>query len=87
MASPVAADPREGTAPMVYETILYDEDGPIGNLTLNKTAFSARHDGVGGLARLAHDSLLRQYLGSEESHELGQVFAERRQLDPAKLGH
>src|SRR5205085_2496849 len=36
-----------------------------------KTAFSARHGGVGGLARLAHDLLLRQYLDSEESHELG----------------
>ena len=52
-----------------------------------KTAFSARHGGVGGLARLAHDLLLRQYLDSEESHELGAAFAERRKPDPDKFGH
>src|SRR5215218_9958608 len=42
-----------------------------------KTAFSARHGGVGGLARLAHDLLLRSYLDSEESHELGEAFAQK----------
>jgi naphthoate synthase len=52
-----------------------------------KTAFSARHGGVGGLARLAHDLLLRQYLDSEESHELGDAFAARRTSDPEKFGH
>jgi naphthoate synthase len=52
-----------------------------------KTAFSARHGGVGGLARLAHDLLLRQYLDSDESHELGAAFAERRKPDPDKFGH
>src|SRR5438034_1671872 len=52
-----------------------------------KTAFSARHGGVGGLARLAHDLLLRGYLDSEESHELGAAFAERRKPDPDKFGH
>ena len=52
-----------------------------------KTAFSARHGGVGGLARLAHDLLLRPYLDSEESHELGEAFAERRKPDPDKFGH
>ena len=52
-----------------------------------KTAFSARHGGVGGLARLAHDLLLRQYLDSEESHELGPAFAARRTPDPDKFGH
>jgi naphthoate synthase len=51
-----------------------------------KTAFSARHGGVGGLARLAHDLLLRQYLDSEESHELGEAFAARRTPDPDKFG-
>src|SRR5258707_1223611 len=49
-----------------------------------KTAFSARH---GGVARLAHDLLLRPYLDSEESHELGEAFAERRKPDPDKFGH
>jgi naphthoate synthase len=52
-----------------------------------KTAFSARHGGVGGLARMAHDLLLRGYLESEESHELGRAFAERRKPDPDKFGH
>ena len=52
-----------------------------------KTAFSARHGGVGGLARLAHDLLLRQYLDSDESHELSAAFAERRTPDPDKFGH
>jgi len=52
-----------------------------------KTAFSARHGGVGGLARLAHDLLLRQYLDSEESHELGEAFAQRRTPDAEKFGH
>jgi naphthoate synthase len=52
-----------------------------------KTAFSARHGGVGGLARLAHDLLLRQYLESDESHELGEAFANRRKPAPDKFGH
>lgn len=52
-----------------------------------KTAFSARHGGVGGLARLAHDLLLRQYLDSDESHELGAAFAARRTPDADKFGH
>ena len=52
-----------------------------------KTAFSARHGGVGGLARLAHDLLLRSYLDSEELHELGDAFAQRRKPDPEKFGH
>lgn len=52
-----------------------------------KTAFSARHGGVGGLARLAHDLLLRQYLDSEESHELGEAFGQKRTPDPEKFGH
>jgi naphthoate synthase len=52
-----------------------------------KTAFNARHGGVGGLARLAHDLLLRSYLDSDESHELGNAFAQRRTPDPEKFGH
>jgi naphthoate synthase len=52
-----------------------------------KAAFQARHGGVAGLARVAHDLLLRQYLDSSESHELGASFAERRVPDPDKFGH
>ena len=51
-----------------------------------KASFGARHGGVGGLARVAHDLLLRQYLDTEESRELGQSFAERRPPDPTKFG-
>lgn len=52
-----------------------------------KAAFNARHGGVSGLARVAHDLLLRQYLDSEESQELGAAFAGRRRPDPDKFGH
>jgi naphthoate synthase len=37
-----------------------------------------RHGGSAALARPGHDLPLRQYLDSEESHELGAAFAERR---------
>jgi naphthoate synthase len=36
---------------------------------------------------MAHDLLLRGYLGSEESHELSQAFGERRKPDAEKFGH
>ncbi|MBV9863700.1 MAG: enoyl-CoA hydratase/isomerase family protein [Alphaproteobacteria bacterium] len=52
-----------------------------------KAAFTARHGGVSGLARMAHDLLLRAYLDSDESHELGESFRERRKPDPGKFGH
>jgi naphthoate synthase len=51
-----------------------------------KAAFGARHGGVGGLSRVAHDLLLRGYLDTEESHELAESFAGRRAPDPAKFG-
>jgi len=51
-----------------------------------KAAFNARHGGVSGLARLAHDLLLRAYLDSEESKELSKAFAEKRKPDPSKFG-
>jgi naphthoate synthase len=52
-----------------------------------KAAFNARHGGVSGLARLAHDLLLRQYLDGEESAELSAAFAEKRKPDPSRFGH
>ncbi len=52
-----------------------------------KAAFGARHGGVGGLGRLAHDLLLRLYLDTEESKELGAAFAAKRKPDPEKFGH
>ena len=61
------------------------ERGPFALASL-KSAFSARHSGVGGLARMAHDLLLRGYLETEESHELAQAFSERRKPDAARFG-
>ena len=52
-----------------------------------KAAFTARHGGVSGLARVSHDLLLRLYLDSEESQELGKAFGERRPPDAEKFGH
>ncbi len=52
-----------------------------------KAAFNARHGGVSGLARMAHDLLLRSYLDSDESKELARAFGEKRAPDPTKFGH
>jgi len=52
-----------------------------------KAAFNARHGGVSGLSRMAHDLLLRPYLDSEESAELSASFAEKRRPDSEKFGH
>ena len=51
-----------------------------------KGAFNARHGGVGGLARVAHDLLLPQYLGTDEAKELSQSFAEKRAPNADKFG-
>ena len=52
-----------------------------------KAAFNARHGGVSGLSRMAHDLLLRGYLETEEHDELAKSFAERRKPDSSKFGH
>jgi len=52
-----------------------------------KAAFNARHGGVGGLSRMAHDLLLRGYLTTEESKELSSAFRERRAPDTDVFGH
>ena len=52
-----------------------------------KGAFNARHGGVSGLARMAHDLLLGGYLASEEAKELSTAFGERRPADPDRFGH
>ena len=51
-----------------------------------KAAFNARHGGVAGLSRMAHDLLLRAYLETEESQELAKAFAHKRKPDPAQFG-
>ena len=52
-----------------------------------KAAFNARHGGVAGLSRMAHDLLLRPYLETDESKELSASFAERRKPDSDTFGH
>ncbi|MEE3853049.1 enoyl-CoA hydratase-related protein [Gordonia sp. LSe1-13] len=43
-----------------------------------KAAFSARHNGVSGQARMAHDQQLTLYLQTQEAHEVSAAFGERR---------
>jgi naphthoate synthase len=52
-----------------------------------KAAFNARHGGVTGLSRMAHDLLLRGYLETAEHTELAASMAERRQPDSSRFGH
>jgi naphthoate synthase len=47
-----------------------------------KGAFSARHNGVSGQARMAHDQQLTYYLQTDEAHELSAAFGERRDPEP-----
>jgi naphthoate synthase len=51
-----------------------------------KAAFNARHGGVSGLSRMAHDLLLRSYLPTDEAKELSAAFAERRPPDSDTFG-
>jgi naphthoate synthase len=50
-----------------------------------KGAFSARHNGVSGQARMAHDQQLTVYLTTGEAHEVSQAFNERRAPDPERF--
>ncbi|GAB3883286.1 enoyl-CoA hydratase-related protein [Terrabacter terrigena] len=58
--------------------------GPFAIASL-KTAFSGRHTGVVGQARLAHDLLLTAYRGGQESKEISASFDERRDPDRDKF--
>ena len=51
-----------------------------------KGAFLARHGGVAGLARVAHDLLLPAYLRTDEHEELSKSFKEKRRPDTSKFG-
>jgi naphthoate synthase len=73
---------REETRAMAQELA---ERGPFALAAL-KAAFAARHGGVSGLARISHDLLLRLYLDTDESHELGAAFGGKRKPDPGKFG-
>ena len=47
-----------------------------------KGAFSARHNGVSGQARMAHDQQLTLYLQTREAAEVGAAFGDRRDPKP-----
>jgi naphthoate synthase len=58
--------------------------GP-GALAALKSAFSARHTGVIGQARLGHDQLLTYYLTTQEHEELSDAFRDRREPDQTRF--
>jgi len=81
------AVPDDQLAAKTREIALEIADRGAFALASVKAAFNARHGGVSGLARLAHDHLLRAYLDSDESHELRESFAGKRKPDPETFGH
>jgi naphthoate synthase len=58
--------------------------GPLA-LSALKSAFSGKHTGVAGQARMAHDQMLTLYLATQEAHELNESFGQRRAPDPGKF--
>ena len=81
----VVPDAELATATRAYALEIADRGAFA--LASVKAAFNARHGGVSGLARMAHDLLLRGYLDTEEHDELAKAFAERRPPDTSKFGH
>ncbi|MGH6712700.1 MAG: enoyl-CoA hydratase-related protein [Bradyrhizobium sp.] len=74
---------------LVYSQDLAKEISQKSPLALGalKSAFSARHNGVSGQARMAHDQLLTMYLRTDEAHEVSVSFAERRAPDSSVFWH
>jgi naphthoate synthase len=58
--------------------------GPLALAGL-KGAFSGRHSGVAGQARLAHDQLLTYYLRTDEAAAVHEAFERRTAPDPARF--
>ncbi|ADB50757.1 enoyl-CoA hydratase-related protein [Conexibacter woesei] len=77
------ADACRARAREIAATLLDRGPGALAGL---KAAFSSRHTGVIGQARLAHDVLLTHYLATDEAHELSSAFAERRSPDRDRYG-
>ena len=78
-----AAELREAAREMALEVA----DRGAFALASIKGAFNARHGGVSGLSRMAHDLLLRGYLDSEEHDEMAGSFAQRRKPNADRFGH
>lgn len=77
------AELRDATREMALEIA---DRGALA-LAAVKSAFNARHGGVGGLSRMAHDIMLRNYLETDEHDEMASSFAERRKPDATRFGH
>jgi naphthoate synthase len=84
---------------LVNEVVVHDElmtrtreiaiellDRGPGAIAGLKAAFSSRHTGVVGQARVAHDQLLTQYLMTNEAHALSESFKQRQPVDRSKFG-
>ncbi|MBJ20958.1 MAG: crotonase [bacterium] len=78
--------PDEELAAATTEFALEIADRGSYALASIKAAFNAKHGGVAGLSRMAHDLLLRPYLDSEESKELSVSFGEKRAPDTDRFG-
>jgi naphthoate synthase len=76
-----AAELRQRTLEVAQELTAR---GPLA-LSALKSAFSGRHNGVVGQARMAHDQMLTLYLATQEAHELSDAFGQRRAPDPEKF--
>jgi naphthoate synthase len=72
---------RQGAAEMAA-TIASRSPLAIGGI---KSAFTARHNGVSGQARLAHDQYLTLYLTTDEAQETNEAFSERRSPNPERF--
>ena len=81
LVNEIAADPL-ARATEIAQTLR--QRGPFALASL-KTAFSGRHTGVAGQARLAHDLLLTAYRSSQEAEELSASFEQRREPDRSKF--
>ena len=77
--------PAERLLPRVREIAAELKQRGPGPLAAVKGAFSARHTGVVGQSRLAHDQMLTYYLTTEEHDELSRSFAERREPDTERF--
>lgn len=84
MINRVVADDQLKAATRAFAMETADR-GPFA-LASVKAAFNARHGGVSGLARMAHDLLLRAYMETDESHEMTESFSQKRKPDPEKFG-
>lgn len=79
--------PDEELSKATHEFALEIADRGSLALAAIKGAFNARHGGVSGLSRMAHDLLLRSYLTTDEAKELSASFKERRKPDSDNFGH